>query len=177
MTTDFGRINSGDDIVSKQRIGDYKYEITCYAIGYTKNQKTGTFKITEASPPPPPPPPSPKITTEIRIKPWPSQPEIHGEFMFWNSSGQIEGSLLNLKIQVSLNTNATSTNELTFYKSGIANLWKKFSNISSGDILEISSFPSNGSLIWSFSDNPDYLSLKIIEGNATKDGQNIPFEF
>ena len=30
--------------------------------------------------------------------------------------------------------------KLNFYKSGITNLWQTFSNISNGDVLQISSF-------------------------------------
>ncbi len=144
----------------------YMYEFTCMKSGFRSNTKTGTFTM-----------PAAQIYTEKRIKPWPDSPNLHGEFFFWHWGGsQLEGSMLNLKIKTTL-TNSSLLNEIKFYKSGITNLWQTFSNISNGDVLQISSFPSNYQLVWSYSGNPDDLSLDIIEGTATKDGTNVPFRF
>ncbi|GEM_PF-2729861 len=143
----------------------YEYKFTMAKAGYRSNTKTGTFKMS-----------SPEIYTEKRIKPWPSYPSLHGEFFFWHYGGELEGSMLNLKIKVTL-TNPLSPNELKFYKSGIANLWQTFTNVSSGDVLQINSFPSNYQLVWSYSGNPDDLSLDIVEGTATKNGVNVLFRF
>lgn len=143
----------------------YVYEFTCRKSGFRENTVIGEFIM-----------PSPQIYTEKRIKQWPDSPSLHGEFMFWHYGASLEGSVLNLKIKITL-ANPLVSNELKFYKSGIANLWQTFSNVSNGNILEINSFPSNYQLVWSYSGNPDDLSLEIIEGTATKNGANVLFKF
>jgi hypothetical protein len=143
----------------------YEYKFTMEKTGYRSNTRTGTFTMSSS-----------EIYTEKRVKPWPDSPSLHGEFMFWHYGSNLEGAILNLKIRVILN-NPLSPNELKFYKSGIANLWQTFFNISNGDILQINSFPSNYQLVWSYSGNPDDLLLEIIEGTATKNGVSIPFRF
>lgn len=187
-----GVIYSGGNVVREYTTGEYKYEISCFAIGYKLNKKTGIFKVTEEPPPPPPPPP--KITAEMRIKPSHDLPELLGEFRFYetvynyNSSGSLITSggsppksygLVTLKIRVSLPDNATTTNKLIFhiYYRGSASVFQTFPNIKNGDIIEINPFSASTGLAWSFSDNPDYLSLKIIGGSAAKDGKDIPIEF
>lgn len=143
----------------------YIYEFICRKTGFRENTKTGTFTM-----------PAPYIYTEKRIKPWPNYPDLHGEFFFWHYGGELEGSTLNLKIRATL-TNPSLPNELKFYRSGVANLWQTFTNVSSGDVLQINSFPSNYQLVWSYSGNPDDLSLEIIEGTATKNGASVLFKF
>ncbi len=143
----------------------YEYKFTMEKAGYRSNTKTGTFKMS-----------SPEIYTEKRIKPWPDYPNLHGEFFFWHYGAELEGSTLNLEIKATL-TNSLSPNELKFYKSGIANLWQTFTNVSSGDVLQINSFPSNYQLVWSYSGNPDDISLDIVGGTATKNGVNVSFRF
>ena len=143
----------------------YEYQFNMSKNGFRSNTKTGTFMTA-----------GPKIYTEKRIKPWPDYPNLHGEFLFWHWGAALEGSTLNLKIKVTL-ANPLSPNELKFYKSGISNLWQTFSDVSSGNVLEINSFPSNYQLVWSYSGNPDDLSLEIIEGTAIKNGASVSFEF
>jgi len=144
----------------------YEYKFICEKSGFESNTKTGTFTMSP-----------PNIYTTVTLNPAPNYPNLHGEFFFWHWGGsQLEGSLLSLKIQVTLN-NPQLPNELIFYKSGVSNVWETLTNISDGDILEINSFPSNYQLVWSFSGNPDDLSLEIIEGSATKDSANVPFYF
>ncbi|MFA4831633.1 MAG: hypothetical protein WC618_05745 [Patescibacteria group bacterium] len=158
-----GQVFSGNGYGSGKT---YIYEFTCRKAGFRENTVTGEFTM-----------PPPHLYTMVRIKPWPNYPDLHGEFSFGHWGGStLEDSMLNLKIKVTL-VNPLSPNELKFYKSGIANLWQTFSNISNGDVLQINSFPSNYGLIWSYSGNPDNLSLDIVEGTATKNGVNVSFRF
>ena len=157
----------GNDIFRPNQ--GYTYEFICEKLGFLRTIKKGDFTI--------PPPLPPRITTQVNIKDWPNEPDFHGRFSFSHTTSQIENSLLKLKIAVTLNAAASSTNKLIFYKSGRCCIWATFDNIIDGSVLNILDFPSNQSIIWSFSDNPNYLGLKIIEGSATKDGANVLFEF
>lgn len=143
----------------------YEYQFNMSKSGFRSNTKTGTFTTA-----------GPRIYTEKRIKPWPDYSNLHGEFFFWHWGATLEGSTLNLKIKVTL-ASPLLPNELKFYKSGVANLWQTSSNVSNGDVIEINSFPSNYQLVWSYSGNPDDLSLEIIEGTATKNGASVTLEF
>ncbi|MEK7555635.1 MAG: peptidoglycan-binding protein [Patescibacteria group bacterium] len=140
----------------------YVYEFTCRKSGFRENTVIGEFIM----------PPFQKIYTEKRIAPWTDYPDLHGEFKFWNYGVGTEESLLDFKIKITLSNDPA---ELKFYKNGSGHLWISFPNISNGDIVDINSFPSKDSLIWSFS--KDSGNVEIVEGTATKNGVSIPFKF
>ena len=106
--------------------------LDCEKEGFEPNTKKGIFTM-----------PGPRIYTETKSLSFSNYPELHGEFFFWHWGGsQLEGSLLDIKIQVTL-ADSQLSNELIFYRSGIAHTWATFFNISDGDIIGVNSFPSN----------------------------------